>query len=223
MTSKLSRYVSKEVIKTLVPAFLALALIMILGFSMQLLHEGLDVVRLPGLLPPVFIYCIPLVLPPAFLTAVITVFGRLSGDNEILAMQAAGVRLHAVVVPTLILALFFSIAATAFQFEAVPYARRQIKTLKYEALKQILMDKIALRSRTHFSFGRGHLTYDAYRDGKMINPTILETKGGLVHTLIRAKTGKVQKDPEKEGFVLFRLQDTVITRLHGSRLGSGSP
>ena len=220
VTTKLSRYVSKELLKTLVPAFMALALIMILGFCMQLLHEGLDVVRLPGLLPPVFIYAIPLVLPPAFLTAVITVFGRLSGDNEILAMQAAGVRLHTVIVPTLLLALFFSIAATAFQFEAVPYARRRIQKLKYQALKQILLDKIALSSRTHFSFGRGHLTYDAYRNGKMINPTIMETKKGLVQTLIQAQTGTVEKDPEREGFVLFRLQNTTITRLHGSQFGS---
>ena len=103
MTNKLSRYVTGELLKTLVPAFFALMLIMILGFCMQLLHEGLDVVRLPGLIPQVFIYCIPLVLPPAFLTAVITVFGRLAADNELIAMQAAGVRLHSIIIPVLVL------------------------------------------------------------------------------------------------------------------------
>ncbi|MHC5034980.1 MAG: hypothetical protein ACYTFZ_08080, partial [Planctomycetota bacterium] len=68
---KLQRYFLLSTLKALIPAFAALVLLMVVGLCMQLLREGLDIVRLSPLVPPVFAYCIPIVLPSAFLTAVI--------------------------------------------------------------------------------------------------------------------------------------------------------
>ena len=142
--TRLQRYILLDTLKATVPAFAALVLIMVVGFCMQLLHDGLDVVRLRPLLPPLVVYCVPMVLPSALLTAVIMVLGRLSADNEVLAMRAAGIHLFSVVWPLLATALVLSGVAVVIQFEALPRARGQMRALKYYALQQILLDSVEL-------------------------------------------------------------------------------
>ncbi|MHC4480491.1 MAG: LptF/LptG family permease, partial [Planctomycetota bacterium] len=108
---KLQSYIMSSTLKALILAFVALVMLMVVGLCMQLLHEGLDVVRLSPMLPPMFAYCVPIVLPSAFLTAVIMTFGRLSADNELIAIRAAGVHLFSVVYPVLLTGLGLSLVA----------------------------------------------------------------------------------------------------------------
>jgi len=212
---KLKLYVIEEVFKGFIPAFLALTLIMVLGFCLQLLHEGIDIVRLPVLLPAVIVYSVPLVLPSAFLTAAIMAFGRLSGDNEIVAIRVGGIPVFSVIVPVCALALLLSVLAMYFQFELVPKARRQMKMLQRQALKQILIEKVALSERRQLSLGNWHLQYDDFRDGKMVNLTLLQTEAGTLKTIITAAQAEVKEMPGSEGFVLFRLHDCVLTGVSG--------
>jgi len=209
---KLRLYVLKEVFKGLIPAFGALVLIMVLGFCVQLLHEGLDVVRLPRLMPAVLVYSVPVVLPAAFLTAVIMAFGRLSADNEIVAIRVGGVHLFSVIFPVCIAALLLSGVASFFQFEVVPQAHLQMKLLKYEAVKQILIDKVALSSQRRFSFGDWHVEYKDFRDGKMINLMLLKTRGGRPEMVTTAAEGSIVADPNSREHVLLKLTDCTITR-----------
>ena len=141
MMKKLQRYVLLSTAKAFLPAFIALVLLMAVGFCMQLLHQGLDVVRLVTLLRLVFAYSVPMVLPSAFLTAVIMTFGRLAADNELTAVRAAGIRMFRVVHPLLWAACGLAVVAAYFQFETVPRAQGSLRAMKYEALKQILLDK----------------------------------------------------------------------------------
>ena len=211
MMKRLQRYVMIEVLKGLFPAFLALAFIMVLGFCVQLLHEGLDVVRLPELVPAIFMYAVPLVLPAAFLTAVLIGFGRLAADNELLALRVGGVKLTSVVLPVCVLAVFLSGIATVFQFEIVPFARRRIELLKYKAIKQILIDKVALTSKRQFAFGPYHIQYDDYENGKMKNLLFLQTYGGRPHRMVRAAEGQVVSDPDQESCAQFKFTDCILT------------
>ena len=57
---RLQRYILMHTAKSFLPAFVTLSLLMVVGFCMQLLHEGLDVVRLSSLLPKVFAWCVPI-------------------------------------------------------------------------------------------------------------------------------------------------------------------
>jgi len=207
----LTKHVLKGVAKAFIPAFVGLTLIMVLGFCVQLLHGGLDVVRLYALLPPILKHSIPVVLPASFLTAVIVAFGRLSADNEITAMRAAGVHILRVILPVCAVALLLSGVATYFQFEVVPQARKEIKLLEYKAIKQILIDRVALSARRQFSFADVVLRYEDFRDGKMIDLKLLEIPGGIVKNLVVAARGSIRPDPGRDNFLLFTLEDCRIT------------
>ncbi len=218
--NKLQSYVIKEVLKAFVPAFLVLALIMVLGFCVQLLHEGLDVVRLRGLPLHLVSYSVPVVLPSAFLTAVIVAFGRLSADNEITAMRVAGVHLLRIILPVCVLALLLSGVAGYFQFQAVPRARRSIKLLKYDAVKQILMEKVALNAQRQFSFYPCHVQYDDFRNDEMVEVFIVEAPHGAPRTIITAASGTITPDPNSQEFVLLKLRDCAVTWLDVEGLGA---
>ncbi len=209
---KLQRYILKDLFRALVPAFGTLVLIMVAGFCMQLLRQGLDVVRLSGLLPPVFAYCIPMVLPAAFLTAVIMTFGRLSADNELMAVRAAGIHLFALVYPVLAVAALLTVVAVYFQFDTVPRARGAVRALRYQAAKQILLDKVALCARRRLSFPPMYVQYDDFKDGKMINLVVLEVRGDRPRTVFTAESGVIKEDPEDPGVVSFEMSNCTVTR-----------
>jgi lipopolysaccharide export LptBFGC system permease protein LptF len=209
---RLQRYILGHTVKAFLPAFVTLALLMVVGFCMQLLHEGLDIVRLGGMLPSVFAWSVPMVLPAAFLTAVIMAFGRLGADNELLAVRAAGVHLLRVVHPILAVGLALAVMAAWFQFETLPRSRRTVQALKYEALEQILLNKAALSWKRSFSFPPVYVRYDDYVDGLMRGVLVMETRESIPRTLITARSAVIRSDPRSPGAMLFDMWDCVITR-----------
>jgi len=209
---KLQGYILANTLKAFIPAFTALVMLMVVGFCMQLLHDGLDVVRLGLLLPLVLAYCVPMVLPAAFLTAIILAFGRLSADNELIAVRAAGIPLLSVIHPVLTAAIVLSLVAAYFQFEMVPRVRGTIRALRYEALKQVLLDKVALSWKRQFSFPPAFIQYNDFRDGKMLGVVVVEVRDQRPRTIITAATSSVRPDPERSEDVVFEMNDCVITR-----------
>ncbi len=212
---KLQTYVLKDVFSALLPAFVTLVLIMMVGFCMQLLHEGLDVVRLHRLLPPLCAYCVPMVLPSAFLTAVVMTFGRLSADNELIALRAGGVHLLRVIHPVLLVGVALTLLVTVFQFELVPRARASIETLKYRALKQILLDKVILSSRRQFNFESVTIQYDDFVNGRLTNPILLKKSADRPQMIMRAASATVRTDQAEPETVAFEMEDCIITHFGG--------
>jgi len=208
---KLQRYVLLSTAKAFVPASIALVLLMAVGFCMQLLHQGLDVVRLAALVRLVFAYAVPMVLPSAFLTAVIMTFGRLAADNELTAVRAAGIPMFRVVHPLLWAACGLAVVAAYFQFETVPRAQGSLRAMKYEALKQILLDKAALSWTRRFSFPPVHILYDEFRDGRMYNVVVLEVSSRRPRTITTARSAIIRPDPQRREAVVFQMNDCVST------------
>jgi len=220
---KLQTYVTREVLNAFVPAFLALLFIMVLGFCVQLLHEGLDVLRLGGLSAHVATFSVPWVLPSAFLTAVIMAFGRLSADNEIMAMQSGGLHLFQIMLPVYALAVVLSAVAGYFHFQALPQAGQRIQLLKFEAIKQILLDKVALSAQRQLSFPPCMIYYDDFRDGRMLNVIFVETREGMPRTVITAAEGRMEADPERGGLMSLTLRRCAVTQLQeGELTGRGT-
>ena len=220
--SKLQQYVLKEVLKAFIPALIVFMLIVTLGFCLQLLHEGLDVVRLAGLPRYLLSLSLPTVLPSAFLTAVIIGFARLSADNEVTAMGVSGINLLHVIWPVGALAFVLSCVATHLQFDTVPRARANIALLKYEAIKQILIDRMALSSQTQFNFPPWYVQYDEFRGGQMRDILIVYADAsGMPKNIITASRGTVGPDPDpnKRAFIVLRLEDSAVTQLGMNQAG----
>ena len=105
-------YVVWEVTKLFVVALIAFTtLIMLAGVVQQLVSQGLGPLAIFQLLPFILPISLQYALPATLLFAVCSVYGRISADNEILAVMAAGVPPIRIVMPTLIISFLLSLFA----------------------------------------------------------------------------------------------------------------
>lgn len=69
----------------------------------------------------------PVILPIAFLLAVLIGFGRLSTDSEVLAMRAAGMSVYSMLLPVLALGSFLAVVTMFCNSYFVPYGARSFR------------------------------------------------------------------------------------------------
>ncbi len=69
----------------------------------------------------------PVILPIAFLLAVLMGFGRLSSDGEVIAMRSAGMSVYSMLWPTLGMGIVVGMATLICNFYFVPWATREFR------------------------------------------------------------------------------------------------
>ncbi len=134
----LHRYLVKELFRTFLPSLMCFEFVLLLGFSIQLLHKGLDVPSVFSVLPYMVLYTLPHALPASLLTATVMTYGRLSADNEITAIKIAGIHLHNIVTPVVITGVFFSIITLYLNAEVLPRSYFKVRRLQERAVKRVL-------------------------------------------------------------------------------------
>ncbi len=92
-----------------------------------------------GLLVP---YVAAYALPMGILTGVLLVLGRMSAQNEITAMRAAGLSLGTIMRPVILLGVLAAAAALAVNFEFMPRARTAYKQILADAVRRNPMSAI---------------------------------------------------------------------------------
>jgi lipopolysaccharide export system permease protein len=132
----LSRYLLRQHLAPLGFALTALtALMLIQQVAKQL--SGLLGKGLPaGVIAEVFLLSVPFIvavtLPMAVLVAVLYVFTRLAGDNEIIAMQAGGVSVGRLVRPVLAGAAGVTVLSFLWNDQLLPRTNHQLRTLQMD-------------------------------------------------------------------------------------------
>src|SRR3990167_8024714 len=116
----LQRYLVREWFRTFLPSFVCFEFLIFLGFAIQLLHKGLDIVALRALIPHLFIQASPFSIPSALLTATTMAYGRMSADHKIIDIQAGGGHIHKINLPNIAIGFVFSIKTLAISAEILP-------------------------------------------------------------------------------------------------------
>jgi LPS export ABC transporter permease LptF len=86
------------------------------------INKGVDLVSVMKLFLLLTPYMVTYALPISILVAVLMSLGRLSSDNEIIAIRASGINLFKLILPLLILGLILSLALALFNDKAASYA-----------------------------------------------------------------------------------------------------
>ena len=106
----LQRYVIVEVVRAFSLALLTMTAIFVLFMvAAQARDIGLSPQDIVELVPYVIPSTLPYTIPVSLLFAVTVVYGRLAGDNEIIAVKTAGLSVMTVLWPTIFLALGLSL------------------------------------------------------------------------------------------------------------------
>jgi len=120
----LRKYIIKEIIVMFLFSLAIFTFTLVVGNIIKLaelvINKGVDI-RLVGRL---FLYLIPFLLsytiPMSLLTSVLLVFGRLSGDNEIIAIRSSGINIYRLSFPLIMIGLLFSLLSIVLNNDIIP-------------------------------------------------------------------------------------------------------
>ncbi|MCF6147434.1 MAG: LptF/LptG family permease [Candidatus Kuenenia sp.] len=205
----LQRYVIKEWFQTFWPSFLCFEILIFLGFVIQVLHKGLDIIALKSLIPHIFIQAAPYSIPSALLTATTLAYGRLSADREIIAIQASGIHLRKVITPVLVIGIIFSLFTLALSAEILPRSLYQIKLLQERAINNILAGRLATFQKKvllePYQIYIGNVIDNVNKD-----ITVIKYVDDYVTDIILAEEGGIEVNSEKNKIFLTLRQGEFI-------------
>ncbi|MBN1871025.1 MAG: LptF/LptG family permease [Candidatus Omnitrophica bacterium] len=129
----LRNYILKEITPPFILALVVITFSFLVGNIVKLadfvINKGVELHYVWEL----FIYLIPRLLtfaiPMGVLTAILIGFGRLSSDNEIIAMRATGINIYAISMPAIVFGLFLSVLSIPLHDRIVPVAHYKARML----------------------------------------------------------------------------------------------
>ena len=205
----LRNYILKEFFGPLILSLAVLIFVMLLGNLIKIadliINKGVD----PLSVAKLFFYLIPYLLiytlPIACLSAVLLSLGRLSSDNEIVAIRAGGISLLHLIVPLLVIGIILSLVLLIFNDRVVPYAHFATrKTLIEVGIKN---PTAALEPGVFINSFQKYVLF-IYRIEKnmLFNVRIYEPQENKPTRTIVAKIGEFISIPEKK-IVKLKLMD----------------
>ncbi len=190
----LFRYILREQTKVFLLAAAAITLVM--NFSALLLYlqeyRWLPLGSLLRILPYHTPILLPWILPLAVLMAVTLTYGRLSSDNEILAIQLAGMHLVRPVMPAVALGLTVAGALVLVGDQALPWCRAREYQTYLEESERILVRVFETQSEMK---GAGYaITWDGFENQTLRNVSVKERVGGDVVAVFTAREATYSTD-----------------------------
>jgi len=167
---------------------------------------GLDVVGrlLIYALPYFFVFTVPM----STLLAVLLAFLRLSSDNEVTALKAAGVGLHQLLPPVAAVAFMAWIMSSLLAIWGLPWGNHNFENLLFRVAQS--KADLALKERVFLnSFKKLVIYINRLPGGGHLQDVFIvdERDPARVHTIV-AKRGKLF--PAREGRITMRLYDGTI-------------
>src|SRR6202035_2921629 len=117
----LHRMILGELAKVFLMSLIGITGILLMaGIIAEASQQGLGPKQILAAIPLLIPSTLPYTIPATTLFAACVVYGRLSADNEILAIKACGVNLLHVVKPGLILGLVMSLSTLGLYYRIIP-------------------------------------------------------------------------------------------------------
>ena len=183
-------------------ALLVLTFVLIMNRIFELVNNIVGKGLSPYIVLKVFVLSLPFIIaltvPMAVLVSVITVFGRLSQDFEIIALKTGGVNLYRLIVPVLLTVILLSMGMVYFNNHILPESNHTVKNL----LIDINEKKPSLRLKEGI-FTKPFKGYDIYirkidhKESILYDILIYETKKGRITKVVVANKGRMETHKDK--------------------------
>src|SRR5947208_1278454 len=103
-------------------------LILMAGLIAEAMKNGLSPAQMLTAIPLLLPSMLPYTVPTTTLFATCIVYGRLSADNEVLALKAAGIHILHVILPALLLGFVTSGVTMVLYLDTIPFTHFLLKT-----------------------------------------------------------------------------------------------
>jgi lipopolysaccharide export system permease protein len=135
----LTRYVLWELLKVFLVALTGLTLIMLVGGLLkQARDQGLGPAQVVRVIPYVLPDMLRFTIPATILFAACSVYGRMSGSNEVVAIKSLGISPTAILWPCFIFSTFLSLVTVWLNDVAVTWGQAGLQRVVIESVEEII-------------------------------------------------------------------------------------
>ena len=213
----------RRVLKDLLQVFGGVAtaltlMLVVVGVVGEATKSGLGPGQIIRILPYIVPSLLPFTIPATYLLTVCVVYGRMSGDQEITALKAAGVNVVEVLWPAFILGAVLSLGTLLLTDLFVPWARYRIEAVITAEMEEIFLDVLRTHNQFHDASKGLAITVGRIEGRKLINPTFRYGLQNGQSALIAAREATIQFDLRNQQ-VLLDLHQGHVETPNGITLG----
>ncbi len=196
----LTRYVIIEFFRIFLLALFGMTAFMLLvGIAREAVREGLGPGPILRLLPFIVPDSMRFSIPASALLATCTVFGRMSGENEVVAVKSLGISPSVLMVPVFLIGFLSSLLAVWVNDLAVSWGRDGMSRVVSESFEQIAYGM--LRTQRAFSTDQFSITVKDVVGKRLIRPMLSLSSTGAT---ITAREAELRLNPAHESLsVIF--------------------
>jgi lipopolysaccharide export system permease protein len=124
----INRMILTELVKVSLMCLISLTgLFVLAGLIQDASRNGLSPSQLLMAIPLIIPNMLPFTIPASTLFATCVVYSRMSADNEILVLRAAGVNIYRLLAPAIVLGLVASAFTAAMEYDPIPRTQRKLR------------------------------------------------------------------------------------------------
>jgi lipopolysaccharide export system permease protein len=213
----LQRYLFAELVRVFSLLVVALTVMLVfVGLFQEATQRGLGAMQILQIMPFVVPSMLPFTIPATLLLAVCIVYGRVSGDLEVIAAKAAGISAMQMLYPAFALGAILSVGSFSLTNYVIPWAVGNIEQIVTQAMEDIFLDILATQHMISDADRGYSITVHEVRDRTLIDATFRYRTSNHQQLTLRAEAARIHFDLENEEIRLL-LKNAV-----GSRPGSDS-
>ncbi|MDP9003211.1 MAG: LptF/LptG family permease [Verrucomicrobiota bacterium] len=209
----IDRYVSRQLFVNLIFAIVVLSFVLVIGNIFRkllplLVNHDLPVEYLVGFVAYVLPFSLIFTIPWGLLTAVLLVFGRLSADNELIALRSNGISIGRICIPLVVIAILCTASSLWLNVQVAPAAQEEMRSTVFNLATRNPMALFG--SDQVIDQFPGRKIYVGKKDGnKLDNIIVFEiNENSMPMKVTYAKTGTLEADlPNKR----------ILMHLYGAR------
>jgi len=195
----IDRYISRQLVVNLLFAIMVLSLVLVIGNIFRkllplLVNHDLPVEYLVGFVAYVLPFSLIFTIPWGLLTAVLLVFGRLSADNELIALRSNGVSIARICIPLVVISVLCTAASVWLNVQVAPAAQEKMRSTVFNLATRNPMALFG--SDQIIDQFPGNKIYVGKKDGnKLENIIVFETNDDSMPMRVTyARTGELEAD-----------------------------
>jgi LPS export ABC transporter permease LptF len=195
----IDRYISRQLVVNLLFAIIVLSFVLVVGNIFRkllplLVNHDLPVEYLVGFVAYVLPFSLIFTIPWGLLTAVLLVFGRLSADNELIALRSNGVSIARICIPLVVISVLCTAASVWLNVQVAPAAQEKMRSTVFNLATRNPMALFG--SDQIIDQFPGNKIYVGKKDGnKLENIIVFETNDDSMPMRVTyARTGELEAD-----------------------------
>jgi lipopolysaccharide export system permease protein len=216
--SILLRMILWELVKVFLIALLGITGILLMASliaeaSQQGLGPGQVLTAIPLLVPCM----LPYTVPATTLFAACVVYGRLSADNEILAIKSAGVNVLKVVKPGVLLGLVMSVVTLGLYYDVIPRTFRLLRAMVFSDAEEFMYSLLKRQGMIKHPQLPYEMFVQAVRGRQLMGPVVKHKDAqGKIDVVATAQEAELRVDMARK-ILYIHMKNGVSSATDGSR------